>query len=230
VKNHLHYLRARTLLDCKVFRMRTCDGFNGDAKSLTSLIRLTRCRRALRHNQRFNFLESIQMNRLSQMSRAYAAHDKRLTRALVAGDRREAARLERVFGREHAARKDARADEFARLNGWERTHAFAYADMGKTRRNYSLVWTRPDWADHCLYFRERVAKGRFRFSAIVSQPYGYVEGYQEELDAFASKHGAEWSVAPVERASIYYPGHGAFIVVHMAGHVVRWLPEQQVGQ
>jgi hypothetical protein len=109
---------------------------------------------------------------------------------------------------------------FGDLNGWTPTDLFTPDAIGRTRRTAAI----PDlagWMDHGFGYRA----GR-RLVAIVGQPYNTVPQYRDTLDDCAARYGLRWQVAPMGRASFWFPGWTLFIVMTRPDVQVHWLPEQ----
>jgi hypothetical protein len=114
------------------------------------------------------------------------------------------------------------AVEFGRLNGWTITrYAFGIQSIGRAHRrsdDHSLE----SWEDHRVFYcADRI------HAALVSQPYGKIEDYRDDLDEGAAKYGLQWHLAPKPYASFHYPGRTLFIVMTTPGVEVKWLPEQR---
>jgi hypothetical protein len=98
--------------------------------------------------------------------------------------------------------------------------SFGAASIGHTQRQCDDLHLE-SWEDHRVWY----CAGRVR-AALVSQPYGKIKDYRDELDESAAQHGLQWHLAPNPYASFHYPGRTLFIVVTMPGVEVKWLPEQ----
>jgi hypothetical protein len=126
-----------------------------------------------------------------------------------------------------SALRRAVAVEFGRLNGWALSQSvFGMQSIGRTqRRRDDHCADLESWEDHRLWYRAD-RPGRGLYAALVSQPYGPIERYREDLDKSANEHGLQWHLAPNPYASFHYPGQTLFIVMTMPGIEVKWLPEQ----
>jgi hypothetical protein len=122
--------------------------------------------------------------------------------------------------KEFALRHSA-AVEFGRLNGWAVTRrAFSVQSIGRAHRG-GFDGRMESWGDHRVWYSaDRMCM------AIVSQPYGKIELYRDDLDEDAAKYGLQWHLAPNPYASFHYPGQTLFIVMTAPGVKVKWLPEQ----
>jgi hypothetical protein len=113
---------------------------------------------------------------------------------------------------------------FGAINGWALTDAaFSPDAIGKYRSNWNL--NDFEWIDHPIGYRD---KSKRRNAAIVGQPYADgIDSLRDELDAVANEYGLRWHAAPMQYASIWYPGWTSFIVMTLPDIKVELLPEQE---
>jgi hypothetical protein len=119
---------------------------------------------------------------------------------------------------------DAAAEEFAALNGWRIARTpFAPDCIGRKRYTSNRYLPVQSWLDHPVFYRTKDSTA----AAIVSQPYGDLSQFRDELDAIIQRAGLKWQVPPNERASFWFPGKTLFIVLTLPEHSIIWFPEQQ---
>jgi hypothetical protein len=144
-------------------------------------------------------------------------------------DKREQRERENLL----ADNKEAAANAFAELNGWERLsgnrYSFSPGDLGKSlaaasRDDGRFPGLSSNFFDHPLYFVRRVPEKRVRIcAAVVAQPYA--RNVHDDVELLRERFDVH--MAPMPYASIHYPGSTLFIVVAERGRAaVRWLPEQ----
>src|SRR5262249_51092861 len=171
-----------------------------------------------------NALDEI-LDAMRTYNRAHAAAPDALARD----------RISRAFGCAHEQRKQALARAFAARNGWELSkRVFAPEDIGTRRHDWRAAIA------HALYFR---GIGTRCNAAVVLQPYvtrvgghydvgggvGASRHWNEfvaELQASYAARGLRVHTPPNARASFWFPGWTAFIVITKPDVVVHWLPEQ----
>ena len=101
---------------------------------------------------------------------------------------------------------------FAELNGWK-------TGTKKPRCPFDYKFLQQPIFDHYRSFDK----------AMVTQPYAHRDWYDIGMTIAAryeGRFGLVFHTPPHVTASIYSPGHAAFLVFTRPDHVVKWLPEQ----
>lgn len=119
---------------------------------------------------------------------------------------------------------DSAEEEFGTQNGWRIAKTPFNPDLiGKKRIANNRYLSIQSWLDHTIYYRTKAGIA----AAIVSQPYGDINQFRDELDAIALRTGLKWSVPTNERTSFWFPGKTLFIVLTKPEHSIIWFAEQQ---
>jgi hypothetical protein len=119
---------------------------------------------------------------------------------------------------------DVAEEMFGAQNGWWIAKTpFAPDLIGKKRSTGNRYTGVQSWLDHTTYYRTKAGIA----AAILSQPYGDLDQFRDELDAIVQRTGLRWQVPTNERISFWYPGKTLFIVLTKPEHQMVWFSEQQ---